>query len=40
MQDKQQVQPMKHELVNAQNMDAAQIVKTNEPHQVVVGLVV
>jgi hypothetical protein len=40
MQNKQQVQPMKHELVNAPNMDVAQIVKTNEQHQVVVGLVV
>ncbi len=32
MEDKQQVQPMKHESVNALNMDAAQIVKTNEQH--------
>jgi hypothetical protein len=40
MQDKQQVQPMKHEWVNAPNMDAAQIVQTNEQHQIVVELVV
>jgi hypothetical protein len=39
MQDKQ-VQPMKHESVNAPNMDATQIVKANEQHQVVVELVV
>jgi hypothetical protein len=39
MQDKQQVQPMKHELVNAPNMDATQIVEVNEQHQVVVELV-
>jgi hypothetical protein len=40
MQDKQQVQPMKNESVNAPNMDATQIVETNEQHQVVVELAV
>jgi hypothetical protein len=40
MQEKQQVQPMKHELVNAPNMDATLIVEANEQHQIVVELVV
>jgi hypothetical protein len=38
MQDKQQVQPMKHESETAPNIDATQIVKANEQHQVVVEL--
>ncbi len=40
MQDKQQAQPMKYELMNAPNMDATQIVEANQQHQVVVELVV